>query len=196
MEAGIVQKIFRDHFATYSAEHALSNRERGAAWNIATCRTPEQGYHVDACPNGDYRGLVNNSCKHRSCPKCGSTETELWFERRQHQALSCLYFHIVFTISHELHGIWCWNRKLFTDLMFRAAWHSFVSFATAPNQATNSLRSCSSSTILRRSIPRTITWWKVPGASNLAWRAISLTSFKIRASNTKVIQASQQRPLK
>jgi len=52
------------------------------------------------------------------------TETELWLERRRLQALACKYFHVVFTISHDLHRIWRWNRKLFTGLMLRAAWHS------------------------------------------------------------------------
>jgi len=124
MEAGIVQRIFRDHFETYRAEHRVSEREGRAAWNIMTCRTAEQGYHVDECPNGDYRTVLYNSCKHRSCPLCGATETELWLERRRVQALSCRYFHTVFTISHDLHRIWRWNRKRFTDLMLRAAWHS------------------------------------------------------------------------
>ncbi|MFH1638779.1 MAG: transposase [Chloroflexota bacterium] len=124
MEPGIVQRIFRDGFESYRAERAVSERERRAAWNIMTCRTRQQGFHVDECPNGDYRVLLHNSCKHRSCPQCGGTETELWLERRRRQALSCRYFHIVFTISHELHGIWRFNRKVFTDLMLRAAWDS------------------------------------------------------------------------
>ena len=124
MKAGIVQKIFCDHFETYRREHPVSERERWAAWNMMTCRTPEQGYHVDACPKGHYQVILNNSCKHRSCPQCGLTETEIWLERRRLQALECRYFHIVFTLSHELHRIWRSNRKRFTDLMFRAAWHT------------------------------------------------------------------------
>lgn len=124
MKAGIVQKIFRDHFDTYRNRHVVGKRERCAARNIITCRTPEQGFHVDACPQGHYRVLMNNSCKHRSCPQCGVTETELWLERRRLQALSCPHFHIVFTISHDLHPIWRWNRKLFTGLMMCSAWHS------------------------------------------------------------------------
>ena len=52
MEAGIIQRIFRDHFETYQREHSVGERERWAAWNMMTCRTPEQGYHVDACPEG------------------------------------------------------------------------------------------------------------------------------------------------
>ena len=124
MKAGIVQRIFRDHFDTYRGSHTVGRREQRAAWNIMTCRTPTQGYHIDECPNGHYKVLLSNSCKHRSCPQCGLTETELWLERRKLQALLCPYFHIVFTISHDLHVIWRWNRKRFTDLMFRAAWHT------------------------------------------------------------------------
>lgn len=124
MKSGTVQRIFHDHYAIYRREHVLSSDQRWAAWNIMTCRTSEQGFHVDACPNGHYRILLNNSCKHRSCPQCGLTETELWLERRRLQALACKYFHIVFTISHDLHRIWRWNRKPFTGLMLRAAWHS------------------------------------------------------------------------
>ena len=124
MKAGIVQKIFCDHFDTYRNRRVVGKRERCAARNIITCRTPEQGFHVDACPKGHYRVLMNNSCKHRSCPQCGVTETELWLERRRLQALLCPYFHIVFTISHDLHPIWRWNRKQFTGLMMRSAWHS------------------------------------------------------------------------
>ena len=124
MEAGIVQRIFLDHFNSYRCDNSLSSDKRWAAWNIMTCRTPAQGFHVDACPRGHYRVVLNNSCKHRSCPQCGLTETELWLERRRLQALDCKYFHIVFTISHDLHRIWRWNRKLFTGLMLRAAWHS------------------------------------------------------------------------
>jgi len=124
MEAGIVQRIFRDHFAPYQRGHPVGRRERWAAWNILTCRTPAQGLHVDACPNGDYRVLLANSCKHRSCPQCGATETELWLERRNLQALACPYFHLVFTISHALHPLWRGNRKPVTDRLFRAAWHT------------------------------------------------------------------------
>jgi len=122
MSAGIVQRIVRDHFASYQRAHPVGRRERWAAWNILTCRTPDQGSHLDACPQGDYRVLLPNSCKHRSCPRCGATETELWLERRKLQALACPYFHLVFTISHALHALWRGNRQQVTDRLFRAAW--------------------------------------------------------------------------
>lgn len=122
MKAGIVQQIFNDHFDGYRKGRVLDARQWRAAWDIMTCRTPEKGYHVDECPNGDYRVILPNSCKNRSCPQCGSTETQLWLERRRSQALDCPYFHTVITISHDLHGIWAANRRLFTGHMMRGAW--------------------------------------------------------------------------
>ncbi len=124
MNSGIVQKIFLEHFDTYRRDKRLSKIQQKAAFNIMTCQTSEQGYHIDACPNDDYKILKFNSCKHRSCPQCGATESQLWLERRKRQALDCKYFHIVFTISHDLHQIWRRNRKNFTSHMMRSAWHA------------------------------------------------------------------------
>jgi hypothetical protein len=124
MNPGIVQQIFDDHFAVVDAAHRLDQRSRWAAWNIRTCRTPAQGYHVDECPNGDYRIRLNNSCKHRACPLCGATETELWLERQSAKELRCPHHQVVFTSPDSLRILWRWNRKLFTNLYFLAAWHS------------------------------------------------------------------------
>ena len=124
MKPGIVQRIFNDHFPAVERRHALEARSRTAAWNIRTCRTPAQGYHIDACPNGDYRIRLNNSCKHRACPQCGATETELWLERQSAKELRCPHHQVVFTSPADLRTLWRWNRKAFTGLYFQAAWHA------------------------------------------------------------------------
>ena len=132
MKAGRVQRIFSDHFAAVEAAHPLEERCRWAAWNILTCRTPAQGYHIDECPNGDYRVRLNNSCKHRACPLCGATETELWLERQIAKELRCPHHQVVFTSPDSLRKIWRWNRKLFTNLYFQAAWHSLAELLADP----------------------------------------------------------------
>lgn len=124
MKAGVVQRVFRDHFRRIERSQLLDERSRRAALNILTCRTPAQGYHVDACPNGDYRVHLYNSCKHRACPMCGALETERWLRRRRAQELRCAHHQVVFTSPGELRRLWRWNRKLFTNLYFRAAWHT------------------------------------------------------------------------
>ena len=124
MKPGIVQRIFNEHYPALAAVRPLDDRSRWAALNIRTCRTPAQGFHVDACPNGDYRVLLNNSCRHRSCPLCGATETELWLERQSAKELRCPHHQVVFTSPADLRTLWRWNRKAFTGLYFRAAWHT------------------------------------------------------------------------
>jgi len=124
MQAGIVQRIFGDHFPALDRARRLDRRSRWAAWNILTCRTPAQGYHIDACPNGDYRIRLNNSCRHRACPLCGATETELWLERQSAKELRCPHHQLVFTSPDSLRTLWRWNRALLTNLYFLAAWHS------------------------------------------------------------------------
>ena len=50
MEAGIVQRIFRDHFETYRTEHGVSERERWAACefgghNTHYCNRPVRNWY-------------------------------------------------------------------------------------------------------------------------------------------------------
>src|SRR3990172_1252284 len=61
--------------------------------------------------------------------------------------------------------------------------------------AHKSLRSWSSSTMRRLSIPRIITWWSVPGLSSLACRGIAYRLRLCWRSFIKLCPASQQRPV-
>lgn len=124
MKAGIVQRIFQDHYPAYRRGRRLSWRQRWAAHNIRTCRTAAQGFHEVQCPSGDYRAVRYNSCKHRACPLCGAQETDAWVRTQQQRALPCGYYHIIFTLPDTLHGLWAYNRQGFTNLLFHAAWHS------------------------------------------------------------------------
>jgi len=132
MEPGTVQRIFADHYPAVEARRRLDERSRRAAWNIRTCRTPAQGYHIDECPHGDYRIRLNNSCRHRACPLCGATETELWLERQRAKELRWAHHQTVFTSPDELRAIWRWNRGLFTNLYFLAAWHALRELLASP----------------------------------------------------------------
>jgi len=132
MKPGIVQQIFNDHYPAVDAARRLDERSRRAAWNIRTCRTPAQGYHIDECPNGDYRVRLNNSCRHRACPLCGATETELWLERQSAKEVRCPHHQLVFTSPDSLRVIWRWNRKLFMNLYFLAAWHALRELLADP----------------------------------------------------------------
>jgi len=63
---------------------------------------------------------------------CGAMETELWLERQIAKELRCKHHQIVYTSSAELRPLWRWNRKLFTNLYFRSAWHSLRDLLADP----------------------------------------------------------------
>jgi len=60
-----------------------------------------------------------NSCKHRSCPHCSALNQESWLHNARERLLSCPHYHVVFTMPHELHGLWRYNPRVFPSLLFR-----------------------------------------------------------------------------
>ena len=119
---GVLQRIFAQDFASYPRRRRLAIRERRAVHAICTCRTAAQGTHVRICPRGDYIEHFYNSCKHRSCPRCGGWETVKWVQQQEARLLPCPYYHIVFTLPKELNVLWQFNRASFVNHLFQAAW--------------------------------------------------------------------------
>jgi len=63
---------------------------------------------------------------------CGATETQLWLERQSAKELRCPHHQVVFTSPDSLRLLWRWNRPLFTNLYFRAAWHTLRELLADP----------------------------------------------------------------
>ena len=124
MHPGIVARVFRDRFDAYARGRRLCRRQYHAAHAIATCRTAAQGVRVERCPEGHFARIRYNSCRHRSCPGCGWTETERWVRARGGLALACPCHHVIFTVPDTLRALWQYNRRRFTNLLFAAAWGS------------------------------------------------------------------------
>ena len=119
----VVQDIFRQHFTAYAAGHAQPLHVHKAAGAIKTCRTAQRGYHLQGCPDGHVVRRINNSCKHRSCALCAFTTVERWLRRQMAHLIRCDYYHVIFTIPHQLIILWEFNRRVFTNLLFSASWH-------------------------------------------------------------------------
>ena len=98
---------------------------------IEQCRTAAMGYHHTACnANGcDYTQVMYHSCRNRHCPNCGNSKKEAWIESRLKELLPCKYYHVVFTLPHELNPLVMGNRKQLFDLLFDAASYTLLRFA-------------------------------------------------------------------
>ena len=100
--------------------------------DLALCRTPALGGHVTQC---DHCGEVRyhyHSCGNRSCPECGGSKRSAWLAKCQADLLPVPYFHVVFTLPHELSALVLGNRKLMYRLLFASAKETLLEVAADP----------------------------------------------------------------
>ncbi len=69
---------------------------------ILNCRTRVLGGHLYSCSSCKKSEPRYNSCRNRHCPKCQGSQTAKWLKDRAEELLPVPYFHLVFTIPHEL----------------------------------------------------------------------------------------------
>ena len=98
---------------------------------IKNCRTPALGYHVYGCTKDDCRFIKYqyHSCRDRHCPNCGALKKQQWIEARTQELLPVKYYHVVFTLPHELNSLLMGHRKLLFKLLFDASAQTLLAFA-------------------------------------------------------------------
>src|SRR5881296_1093929 len=99
---------------------------------IARCRTAGLGGHIDQCIRCGYRAISYNSCRNRHCPKCQTQARERWLAARERELLDTSYFHVVFTVPHELNVLALENPRLFYHLLFTASAQTLLKIASDP----------------------------------------------------------------
>lgn len=99
---------------------------------ISKCRTVELGGHIHACPACSFYKISYNSCGNRHCPTCGSLKREEWIVRQEEKLLNVPYFHVVFTLPHQLNSLCLQHPRLMYGLLFRTSWQTIQAFAADP----------------------------------------------------------------
>ena len=99
---------------------------------IVRCRTAALGGHRDKCIRCGYLTASYNSCRNRHCPKCQGNARAKWLAARSAELLPVPYFHIVFTLPHELCSLILQNKRLLYDLLFRTSAASLLELARDP----------------------------------------------------------------
>jgi len=99
---------------------------------LQNCRTAALGGHLDACPQCGYRAISFNSCRNRHCPKCQAQARERWLAARENELLPTHYFHVVFTVPHELNPLAQDNARRFYHLLFTASATTLQEVASDP----------------------------------------------------------------
>ncbi len=121
-----VQEIFLRYGGEFRQAHQLPYAVHKVMNAIEGCRTEKLGYHLIKCQNCgcDYEKKAYNSCRDRHCPACQSYQSAKWVMEREAELLPVPYFHVTFTIPHELNHTVLWNKELMYNLLFESAWES------------------------------------------------------------------------
>ena len=124
--------IVRAHGAAFCAGHRLCSVQHRAMRAIAACRTVALGGHVAECNHCGATHYTYHSCRNRHCPKCQTQASERWLAARCCELLPVPYFHLVFTLPHQLNALAQGNPAVIYALLFQAASSTLLAFGTNP----------------------------------------------------------------
>jgi len=127
-----VADVFRLHGEAYRRTHPMPPLHRQVMSAIERCRTAALGGHVERCDDCGFERIAYNSCRNRHCPKCQTMAKARWLEARNAELLPVHYFHVVFTLPHELNPLALANKQRIYGLLFRAAAETLKDFGRDP----------------------------------------------------------------
>jgi hypothetical protein len=133
LSVGEVIRRYGDSFITRFGDR-LTPTHRKVLGALAACRTAEMGARVEECDHCGEEVILYNSCNDRHCPTCQGGKRAAWLEARQQELLLTVeYFHVVFTVTDELHAIALAHPKTYYGLLFRAVRETLLEIAASPD---------------------------------------------------------------
>ncbi len=113
--------ILEEYGEGYISKNHVSGQEKGLIRLLSACRSNALGSHYEKCDNCHYLGKSYNSCRNRHCTVCQQKDKMQWLDKRMQDLLPVGYYHLVFTIPHELNPLCLQNKKVMYDILFMAA---------------------------------------------------------------------------
>lgn len=124
--------IVRRHGAAFNAAHRLCAVQLRALRAIERCRTAALGGELRQCDACGTRRYVYHSCRNRHCPKCQTRAKERWLAARRAELLDVPYYHLVFTLPHELNALAHGNPREIYTMLLCAASETLLEFGRNP----------------------------------------------------------------
>ena len=115
-----IQDIWQNSYEDYcQSEHFQSQEQGKASRAILACKSGRLGINVSECSECGPMEFHKNSCRNRNCPICQAVRKELWVDQRRAEVIGSPYFHVVFTLPHELNPLLFCNQKLLYGLLHK-----------------------------------------------------------------------------
>jgi len=120
--------ILRAYGESYRRDHPLPVSHLKVMQAVERCRTASLGGHIERCDSCGFERPAYNSCRNRHCPKCQSLAKVKWLDKQSSELLPVGYFHLVFTLPHELNALILTNKKILLSHLFKAVGETLVDF--------------------------------------------------------------------
>ena len=131
-----VAQILQEHVGHYQKLYPLWPEQRKVISDLLNCRTAYLGGHLQRCTHCGIERIQYNSCRNRHCPKCQHMPRERWLAKRKAEILPTTYFHVVFTLPHELNPIMLNNKTIMLNMLFKAVSQTLLAFGNKELGAT------------------------------------------------------------
>lgn len=125
-------EVIRRFLPALLRKRGISQHQHKILRSLGHCRTPELGGSVQACKNCGSMHYMLHSCRNRHCPGCQGIDKELWVEARKTELLPVKYFHVVFTVPHDLLELFRFNRQQMYNLLISQSWKTLCGFSKDP----------------------------------------------------------------
>lgn len=115
-----IRRIWELSYGEYNASRQFQSPvQQKASHAIMNCKSGRLGANLSQCPDCGHLEFHNNSCRNRSCPNCQAVHKELWVDKRRAEVIDAPYFHVVFTLPHELNPLIFCNQQLLYGFLHR-----------------------------------------------------------------------------
>jgi hypothetical protein len=138
-KSATLQSLLQQHLPDYSQDHKLDGHRLKVCEHILSCHTPVLGGMAYECDHCEREIPLYHSCRDRHCPQCQQRESREWSERQQQAVLPVSYYHLVFTLPHELNGWVQLHPEVIYALLFQVVWKTLKAFGADPKRLNGKL---------------------------------------------------------
>lgn len=138
-ESITLQGILEQHLSDYGQSHQLDGNRLKVCDHLLACHTPALGGINYQCDHCEGEMPLYHSCRDRHCPQCQHRATKQWRDKQQQAVLPVAYYHLVFTLPHELNGWVQLHPEVIYALLFQAVWKTLKAFGADPKRLNGKL---------------------------------------------------------
>ena len=117
-----LRDFLASRFPDYCRSHPVTEEKLKVMNSLLSCKTGKLGYTLTRCDTCGRIGMHACACGSRNCPSCGYLNEKRWVALRQAEVIPGIpYFHLVFTLPHDLSQIMYQNQRETLNLLFHSA---------------------------------------------------------------------------